>query len=251
MLTSLTQLKLDQLLALDPNEVDWALSAEEIFYLWAVFNGSWFYDYQALEQGRPGYHAQLKSDFCSDGFFMSRAVLKYLNWRQIIAKQMVRLLEEDLRMVKPRPTNVCGIPEGAKLLGDEVAKILGLPTCDMIKDPVTGKLLLVSEIAPGGVVLKVEDFCSEGTGFKESTGLVYSAQPLAHVFSHEVVILNRGGHSAIQACGKHFGIAALVTRRVNSWDPKVCPLCKRGSRRIKPKATDENWQIITTAQKAA
>jgi len=59
-----------------------------------------------------------------------------------------------------------------------------------------------------------------------------------------------------------FKIAAIVDHRINDWDPDTeCILCHPEfdktlpegvtvlpSERIKPKATDENWGIITTSQ---
>jgi len=244
---NLLGLNKEQLLALDPKDVLWPLYAEEIFHLWAELNGSWFYDYQALEEGRPGLHAELKSKRCSDGFFMSRAVLQYSNLRKLIANQMVMKLEE-FHSTFARPNIVCGIPDGAKELGDNIAQILGLPVCEMVKDKETGKLRLITEVRPGLVVLQVEDFCTRGTAFKEGTKLILDSQPQALIFPYEIAILNRGGLSSIEACGMTYGIGSLVDKQVNDWDPAECPLCKRGSKRIKPKATEENWRLITTSQ---
>ncbi len=43
-------------------------------------------------------------------------------------------------------------------------------------------------------------------------------------------------------------LLALVKHWINSWDPP-CELCKIGSKRIKPKVSDENWELLENSQK--
>jgi len=94
-----------------------------------------------------------------------------------------------------------------------------------------------------------EDFCTKGTGFKEAVADILSRQPKTKILPLELVIINRGGLTAIAIEGVgEFQVVAVANHRVNDWPPPECPLCKMGSKPIKPKATDENWRLITTSQ---
>lgn len=68
----------------------------------------------------------------------------------------------------------------------------------------------------------------------------------------ELVLINRGGLEQIDfsdmGSPMTFKVISLVEHRINDWDQTECPLCKIGSKRIKPKVTEENWRLITTSQ---
>lgn len=232
-----------QLLSLEPYEVFRLLTGEEILHIFKTLNGFWSYDYVVAKRGIVGYHAKLKSERCSDGFFYSKIVLQHPNLRRIIAKTLKWKYEEIYPI---KPDRVAGIPDGAYELGHDVADYWGIPVLEMVKE--NGKIKLVDEIDPNQLLLLVEDFCTKGTGFKEVVGEISAAQPNAMILKTELVILNRGGLKEIEVDGEKFFILAAVTHRINDWDPAECPLHKMGSESIKPKATDENWKIITSSQ---
>ncbi len=236
----------EELIALDPQSVDWLLSKEEIIYIAETFGAYWRYNYEAAKQGRVGIHAILKSELHSDGFFVSRILLDAPNIRWIFANQLVLRFN---RLGIPKPDWVVGIPDGATKLGEDVAKIMGGKNAEMKKED--GRIVLVSLIGAGESLLGIEDFCTRGTGFKEAVLDILSKQPEVKFLPYESVILNRGGlkEIVIEGIGS-FEVVPAVEHRVNDWEPKECPLCKMGSKPIKPKATDENWRLITTSQLA-
>lgn len=236
----------EELIALDPQKVDWPLSDEETFYIAKTLDAYWRYDYEAAQQGRPGLHAVLKSELHSDEFFVSAILLEHPNIRRLFANQLVMRVN---RLGIPKPDWIAGIPKGATELGKDVAEIMGVKNTKMIKGE-DGRIILESSIAPGETLLGIEDFSTRGTGFTEAVLDILSKQPEVKFLPYYGTILNRGGLKEIKVEGiaKPFQIVPVAVRRVKDWKPEECPLCKMGSSPIKPKATDENWRLITTSQ---
>lgn len=238
-----------ELLSLNPNQVNQKLllSPDMIFHIFRELGGFWAYNYDVAEHGRVGLHAELKSGRCSDGFLNSKIVLKHPNIRTIMARQLVLRYNES-GLIKP--DWVAGIPDGATKLGEDVARIMGVKSAEMIKK--NGKIKITTVISPGETLLLVEDFCTKGTGFKEAVEDIISKQSGTIIVPIELVIIIRGGLKNIQVNGADgtFKIVATAEHRINDWDPAECPLCKMGSGRIKPKAIEGNWEKIMTSQYA-
>lgn len=234
----------EDLISIKPKSINRLLLEEEIIYIAKTLESYWQYDYEAARQGRVGMHAELKSLRHSDGFFVSRILLQYPRIRLLIANQLVIRFN---RFENPRLDWVAGIPDGATELGKDVAKLLGAKNAKIKKE--SGCIELVSLIGAGETLLLVEDFCTRGTGFREAVLNILAKQPQARIFPCEMVIINRGGLREIVVEGVgSFCIIPAADYRVNDWDPNECPLCQMGSKPIKPKATDENWRLITTSQ---
>jgi len=240
---SLIGLTAEELLNLKPHEVFWRLTGNEILYIFKMLNGFWSYDYEAAKAGRVGLHAKLKSENCSDGFFYSKIVLQHPNLRRIIAKALVRKFNDAGWRV---PDLVAGIPDGAYELGQDVADYLGAPVLEMKKDG--GKIVVVGDIEPHERILLVEDFITKGTGLKEAKGVILDKQSRAIIMPFMLAILNRGGLTHLE--NNKYVIEAAVFHRINDWVPAECPIHKLGSENIKPKAIDENWELITSSQRA-
>ena len=236
----------EELIALATNKVIGLLSEEDVVYIAKTLDAYWQYDYEAAKQGRPGLHAELKSLRHSDGFFVSKILLQYQNIREIMAEQLVFHFN---RLGIAKPVWVAGIPDGATELGRDVARIMGVKYAEMKKED--GHIVMVSLIAPGDSLLWIEDFCTQGTGLKEATLNVLLQQPHVNFCPYELVIINRGGlkEIAVEGIGDPFQVVAAADHRVDDWEPPKCPLCNDyGSGAIKPKATEENWQVIITSQ---
>jgi orotate phosphoribosyltransferase len=249
----------EQILTLDPYQIGWLMSSAEVVHIAKELGALWQYDYKAAKAGK---HAILKSERHSDQFFVSKILLQYENILEIMARQIVFRLKS---MAIPRPHVVIGIPDGATKLGEKVAGMFGARLAKMTKNS-QGRLVLEDEISVNETVLLVEDFCTKGTGFKEAVRLVRAStisktagDVVSHAAKHafmnpkflkvDPVIMNRGGlkYVVVQGSGK-FRVAAAVEYRVNDWSPMHCPLCKKGSIPIKPKASEDNWLAITESQ---
>jgi len=235
----------EQLIALDPKEVDFFINDEGIVYMAKTLDAYWQYDYAAAKKGKVGYHALLKSLRHSDGFFVSKIMLQHPNILEIMAMQLFYRYRYHQLMW---PKWVAGIPEGAKKLGEKVAELMGVEFAEMEK--VDGKIKIISQIPPHSTLLLVEDFCTKGTGFKEAVAEIKNQQPDVVILPYELVVLNRGGLAGIMVENVgQFLIVSSAYYPVDDWAPEACPLCKMGSIPIKPKETDENWNLITGSQK--
>ncbi|MDO8664492.1 MAG: hypothetical protein Q7K44_03030 [Candidatus Liptonbacteria bacterium] len=244
-INNILQMNRAGLLALDPKAVNGLLTAEEVIHMATVLGAFWVYDYDAAGKGRVGLHALLRSLLHSNGFFISRIFLDNLNIRRIIARQMVMRLQ-----IAGLPVDidyVAGIPDSATALGESVGEILGVPVASMRK--VDGRMTLAGEIRDGANVLLVEDFCTRGTGFTEAVLEVKGKNPHVNFAPYYPVIINRSDMRKLSIAGYgDFKIVAVVEKKIQDWDSGVCPLCKMGSKPIKPKTPEENWQLLMTSQ---
>jgi len=230
---------------LDPRYFTRKLSGEEIIYLAKAFDACWEYDYRAAAKGKIGRHAVLKFGSHSDIFFNSKIFLANDDIREIIARQLVSQYYSGL--LAERPDWVLGIPDGAKDLGKDVARILKSRPAVMTKE--NGQMKLESRIGAYESVLMVEDLCTRGTGLKEAVREVLTKQPRALVLWHELAVVDRGGLGHVNISDVHeFTVVSLAQLRANDWPPDDCPLCHAGSKPIKPKVTDENWQLLIRSQ---
>ena len=234
----------EDLLRLNPKDICRVLTTEEIVHIAKKLDAFWSYDY-VVAKTLPGYHARLKSGRHSDGFFISKILLQNENILQIMAEQLaIHFHKRSL----PKPDKIVGIPDGATELGKMVGKILNIPVVKMVKQ--NGKISLLTKMQNGESLLFVEDFCTRGTGFIEAVSDSLNQYPGIKILPYELVILNRGGLQEIEVPGiGYFTVAAAAEHRINDWEPDECPPCQQfGSKDIKPKESDENWRLITTAQ---
>lgn len=237
-----------ELLNLRVEDIHRYLTPKEVVHMAKVMDAFWTFNYQAAKQGKPGLHALLKSGRHSDGFFVSRILLEPENIRRIISAQIAMRVRDVLHEM---PASVAGVPDGATKLGEDIAEIFGARKIKMKKDESSPlkSIKLISTIYPGESVLLVEDFCTRGTGFTEAVMVIMASQPEARILPYDPVIINRGGlkEILIDEAGD-FTVLPVVEWRVKDWEDVNCPLCKMGSKPIKPKLTDENWRLITTSQ---
>ncbi len=238
----------EELLLLDPLDfADQLLSAEEVIHVAEALDAFWRYNYAAAKQGKPGKHALLKSGLHSDGFLISKILLKPDNIRLIMAYQL-KLRFEDLNILKP--DWLVGIPDGATALAENLGRIMGVKAAALQK--VEGRITVITPFEPGERLLVIEDFCTRGTGFKETVALINSKQPEAEILPFEMVIVNRGGLKEIEVEGVGtFAVVPVADYRIKEWepDPEKCELCRDyGSVAIKPKVDEASWRDITTSQ---
>lgn len=234
-----------QLLEVEPRYINKRLAATEILHVFRTLGGFWNYDYEAAYNRRAGYHALLKSGKHSDGFLNSHTVLQHDNWCMILAQQMVWMWE-SLKL--NTPTQIVGVPTGATKLGLNMAFLMGTRGVKMEKE--RGKIqTLGKSIYPSVSTLLVEDFCTNGTGFTEAISLLKDSISLLYLLPYAPVIINRGGKRTIETEEGDFQIFPLADFKIEDWEEDECPLCQTyGSLPIKPKESEENWEILTHSQ---
>lgn len=246
---NIIDLSKEQLLNLKPADVDHIFTPEEIYHIFTRLDVLWNYNYKAMAEGKLGYHAKLKSGLCSDGFVNVKQVLETGNWSEIFAKQMVLKIKEHFRPFDPFKSvdYVIGVPSAATRLGIEIAGIVNKKTALLEKNE-EGEMELKENIIQGSKILLVEDVSTTGLGFKEAIEAIKKKKNDMSVFPLYPVIVSRGGLESVSANGKEYYLFSFINIKMLDWQPKDCPLCKRGSTPIKPKKNEENWRLINTSQ---
>jgi len=234
----------EEILNLRLSDVTRPITSEEFFHMSEELDALWRYDYVAADRGKLGFHAELNAGQCSDLFFISRLFLSQGEMLQIMAWQVINQLLPTIKRFKL--DCVAGVPKGATDLAKEVAHQLQVGYVSLVK--VDGQIILEEEIGARSLGL-FEDATSTGKGFRDALEAVYTKEPEAKILRCDPTILNRGGFAYIRDSKERmYRVVPVVDHRANSWPPSLCPLCKRGSKPIKPKITDENWKLITTSQ---
>ncbi|MBI2459334.1 MAG: hypothetical protein HYV53_02145 [Parcubacteria group bacterium] len=238
-----------ELLTLNPYDFAYRiLGAAELIHMAETLGAFWRYNYEAAKSGKPGKHALLKSGLHSDGFLTSKILLEPDNIRLGLAFQL--RLRFAIRGIG-WPDYLAGIPDGATKLAQDLGGIAGVKVAEMKKDKSDGRITVMTQLPIGSKLLIIEDFCTKGTGFKETVLEIKSKYPEAEVLPYELVIVNRGGLRKIMVDGiGNFTIIPITNYRINEWepDPEKCPLCQLGSVAIKPKVSEESWRELTTSQ---
>lgn len=186
----------------------------------------------------------------SGGFFNSELVMEDAHVADKAAHSLVCLLERELakdELSLNSIDRVVGPAMGAITLAHDVARRIGssrscprpcLRTYAEKGTDANGNRFFVfkrSEIRSGDRVFIVEDVLTTG----ESVGLVAQAVTRAAgvVLPFVGAFVNRSGLAEIE--GRR--VIALIDHPMPAWMPEECPLCKGGSRALRPK---ENWAVL-------
>lgn len=194
-----------------------------------------------LHSGNPlAPHAELTSGKCSDGFIDTLRVLKYSNLRSIFALQLAR----KIRRYYDGPIDwVVGSDHAAATFSSRVSEYLYAQDDFTAKVPNDEKIKTQAwkrfDIEPEEVVLQVEELVTTTItlaavryGIRETMGNEVKFAPIVATLIHRSNEYELEGNPIIFLA--HFDI--------NVWDPKDCPLCAGGSKRVKPKT---NWAELT------
>jgi orotate phosphoribosyltransferase len=94
-----------------------------------------------------------------------------------------------------------------------------------------------TRICPNEQILITEDVLTTGSSVKKTTIAVTEAGAVPLPFV--AVLVNRSGLEEING----LRIVALIKLQMDLWDPERCPLCKAGSKPIRPKGS-VNWASL-------
>ena len=170
-------------------------------------------------------HFRLSSGRHSDRYLQSALVLQY-PW---IAEKMAQALAEK---VKPlRPQLVLSPAMGGLFIGQELARALRVKSIFTERNKETDAMELRRgfTVEKGEKFFAVEDIITTGKSVKESIQVLRSLG--AEVVGVGCLIDRTGGESA-----KVFDVPvlSLASLKVESWEEKDCPLCKKGIPVVKP-----------------
>jgi len=166
-------------------------------------------------------HFMLSSGLHSEQYLQSALVLQ----QPEIATELCAALAENF---KDAAIEVVIAPAlGGVFVSHETARALGVRA--IFAERVNGELTLRRgfTIKPGERVLVVEDVITTGKSTKETITVVRNAGGV--VIAAAALIDRSGGKADIGVPYK-----SLVTLTVPAYTPETCPLCKAGSKPVKP-----------------
>lgn len=189
-------------------------------------------------------HVELSGGDHSNGFFNSDKVLE----RPLIAEAIAQGLVGELKKAGfpfDVPDHVIGPAMGAVTLVDflalEISRLRDRNCMRGFAEKEGGgankKLVLKRPSVKGEFVLVCEDVSTRIESIGQTAHLVEEAG--GEVLPWYVMIVNRSGKM------EHNGrkIVALVNRNLPRWPASECPLCKAGSRPLRPKGKEEWAQL--------
>ncbi len=195
-------------------------------------------------------HALLTSGKHSDGFFNSELVLEnpvLIDWACKDLFEKFCAVRDD-RTAAPFVDRIVGPAMGAITLAHHMALVFSQNRANTTpclrsyveKDETAeGKIMAFkrTSIKPSDLAVVFEDVFTTGGSIGLTIDAIIRAD--ARVYDKVLVLVNRSGQDTYQ--GRQ--IVSLIHREMKTWDSEECPLCKRGSEAIRPKALD-NWQRL-------
>lgn len=220
------------------------ITEEEIIHWFELLDAMWIHD---GDLKRP--HAELTSGYCSNGFFDCLRVLKYVNLSEILAIELgdrIVANMKDLTLPDDLIKWTIGSPMAGITFAHDLARAMGIQ-CNMFveKDPLdpkgkklTWKRMVIPE---GEKVLQVEELITTSSTLNEVERAVREGNPYPVEFVPIIATLVHRPPKMVQKYGDR-EVVALISKEVWAVPPDQCPLCKAGSKRLRPKT---NWKELT------
>ncbi len=214
--------------------VDIGYEQEDYVKLFKICDAFWMY-------GGKGPHALLTSGKHSDGYVDCSQVLKHTNLRDILAERMVEeILLPNIAGVKADyivSSSMAAIP-----FGDGIASYLGLTF--LYTEKVDGvQKLKRFEVPSKARILQVEELITTmGTTRQVTNAIIEKNKNVEFVRDRDgkivvLTLVHRPEKLPIEY--PDYRILPLVELEIHNWTPEECPLCRIGSRSLKPKS---NWK---------
>ena len=169
-------------------------------------------------------HFRLSSGRHSDRYLQSALVFQYPD----VAEKLCRALAEKVKPLAPQ--TILSPAMGGLFVGHELARALGIRHIftERNKDNDAMELRRGFTVEKGEKLFAVEDIITTGKSVKESIQVVRSLG--AEVVGVGCVIDRSGGAEKVF----DIPVKALAVLKVESWEEKDCPLCKKGEPVVKP-----------------
>ncbi len=174
-------------------------------------------DAKALLNG----HFQLRSGLHSNQFFQAALLLQYPD----LAEKACRALAEKFKGQKI--DCVISPAVGGLIVGQEVARALGVRA--IFADKEDGELVLKRgfSIAPGEKVLVAEDVVTRGGRVQQTMDLVRAHG--GDVVGVAVIVDRSGGQASFDVPHQ-----SLLKLELATYEPDACPLCREGASLDRP-----------------
>jgi orotate phosphoribosyltransferase len=233
----------EELLNLSVNDIgNVRIWEDEILKWFDLLDAAW------VHSGDPkDPHAELTSGYCSNGFFDCLRVLKYVNLSEILARELAERLKNAMGPFELRKVKwVIGSPMAAITFAHDVAKFAGIPINMFVeKDPADpkGKRMLWKRMAipEEEPVLQIEELITTSHTTNEVERAIRDGNPNPVNFVPFIGVLVHRPPKMVDEYGGR-KVVALIEKEVWAVPPEECPLCKQGSKRLRPKT---NWKELT------
>lgn len=240
-------MNLQKLLSLDSYDlIDEIVSQDEILNWFSLLDASW------IHSGDPkNPHAELTSGWCSNGFFDCLRVLKFVNLSDILADQLAKKIRSVIGFEK-KIDWVIGSPMAGITFAHDLARVIGAPINMCVEkdpsDPKSKKMMWKRMIIPEtDNALQIEELTTTAHTLNEVERAVREGnkdgeKTVSVNFLPYVGILV---HRPPKLPVTHYGnrqVIALIEKEIWAVPPEECPLCKEGSKRLRPKT---NWKELT------
>lgn len=222
-------------------------SSEEWRKVFEDLHAFWIHDGNLK---RP--HALLTSDVHSSGFFNGSLVIENPH---LLMDACADLLEKStVSALGKRPKGEENIPPYLKVFGSangatDISFAFGyLLGCkrgftEKANDLLGKKYMEIKRFAVSSldIIVLVEDVITTGNTTRQSIhALEMAGLGNRNVWNEIFTLVNRSGIQTLD--GRR--IVSLVEEYMPTWTPEECPLCKAGSRAVRPKG---NWDAFTRA----
>ncbi len=170
-------------------------------------------------------HFLLTSGYHSNQYFQCAKVLQYPEY----AEKLCGVIAESFRQ---NDIAVVAAPAiGGIVVGQEVARQLGVRSIFTERKDGNMELRRGFEIRPGERVLVCEDVVTTGGSVLEVMEIVKGSKGIVAGIGY---IVDRSGGDVVFSANSSVKQIACYTTRVVKYRPDECPLCKAGSRPEKP-----------------
>lgn len=237
---------LRELLLLKPSDFKGeVIPIDEILQWFSLLDAYW------LHSGDPkDSHAELTSGYCSNGFFDCLRVLKYINLSDILAEQHAKKIRN---MIGQQHIEwLIGSPTAGITYAHDLARALGVPInmcVEKDKSDPTGKRMvwnrmLIPEEAP---TFQTEELTTTAKTMNEVERAVREGNKDGDIIvpvdfiNYVGILVHRPPKLPVPYYGKRQAIA-LIEKEIWAVPPEECPLCKHGSKPLRPKT---NWKKLT------
>jgi len=208
---------------------------EDYIEIFEICDAFWMY------RGK-GPHALLTSGRHSNGYVDCSQVLKFPNLRDIFAQRIVEEILLPVTGSKIEVDYIVSSSMAAVSAGDGVATYLGATF--IYCEKVSGiQKLKRFDIPSGAKVLQVEELITTMKTTRQVTNAIIEKNKSVEFVRDEngkivvLTLVHRPEKLPVEY--PDYRVLPLVELEIHNWTPEECPLCRSGSRALKPKP---NWK---------
>jgi len=232
------KMKREEILNLNPDLVSEEMTHQQVEHIFSQLQAFWKND---GDFSKP--HVKLTSGRHSNGYINCRAVLQYKNLREIMARQMIIKLYNEMPRVFENwnPDNwIIGSATSATNLAGSIAEIFGCRHGILKKGSNKEQSWQDQIIKPGEKILLIEELMTTAFTAKQvQKGIIKGNSDSVDIIEIIPVLIYRSKKCFVNG----LPILPVFCFDIQNYEEDKCPFCRKGSPVLEnPK---ENWDILT------